>query len=234
MRFEVLILIIMNTPCSDVDAQRLEIEHVHEVYEAIAPHFSSTRYSKWPRVVRFLESIPHGSIIADAGCGNGKYLDISSGLYTIGSDRSKALVSICKRKGKEAIVSDVLSLPYRSECFDAVISIAVIHHLSTETRRREAIKEMLRVLRPSGKMLVYVWAFEQTGRFEGKFEDQDALVPWKLPQRFANENSGSSEYHRYYHLFKEGELEQLVNGFGGEIIEHGYDSQNWFAVVSKS
>ena len=49
-------------------------EHVYDVYEKIAPHFSNTRYKPWPKVQEFMESVPPGSFVADVGCGNGKYL----------------------------------------------------------------------------------------------------------------------------------------------------------------
>lgn len=65
----------------------------------------------------------------------------------------------------------------RSDSFDAVISIAVIHHFSTEKRRLMAIAEMARILRPGGKIMIYVWALEQSQR---QFCAQDVLVPWHL------------------------------------------------------
>ena len=50
---------------------------------------------------------------------------------------------------------------FRSSSFDACISIAVIHHLSTMERRANAIKELLRIVKPRGYVLIYVWALEQ-------------------------------------------------------------------------
>jgi len=47
------------------------------VYDAIAPHFSSTRHSPWPRVCHFLASLAPGDLLADVGCGNGKYLGVN-------------------------------------------------------------------------------------------------------------------------------------------------------------
>ncbi|XP_034614524.1 probable tRNA methyltransferase 9B isoform X2 [Trachemys scripta elegans] len=73
------------------------------------------------------------------------------------------------------MVCHSLCLPYRNECFDAVLSIAVIHHFSTKERRVRAIKEMARTLRVGGQMMIYVWAMEQKRR---KFEKQDVFVPW--------------------------------------------------------
>lgn len=35
---------------TQADLQRLEQEFVHDVYNAIAPHFSATRFAVWPKV----------------------------------------------------------------------------------------------------------------------------------------------------------------------------------------
>lgn len=72
-------------PHNEMEALKLEEEYVHKVYEEIATHFSSTRHSPWPRIVEFLRSLPKGSIVADVGCGNGKYLGINEDLYMVSS-----------------------------------------------------------------------------------------------------------------------------------------------------
>jgi len=54
-----------------------------KVYETIASHFSSTRHSPWPHVVDFINQIPVGSLVADVGCGNGKYLGINPNIYMV-------------------------------------------------------------------------------------------------------------------------------------------------------
>ena len=50
----------------------------------------------------------------------------------MGCDRSFKLCDICSDGGFPVFVCDALQVPLRSECFDACISIAVIHHMSTE------------------------------------------------------------------------------------------------------
>ncbi|XP_006628174.3 alkylated DNA repair protein alkB homolog 8 [Lepisosteus oculatus] len=150
-----------SVPQSDRDASCLENEFVHKVYEEIASHFSSTRHSPWPRVVDFLQSLPTGAILADVGCGNGKYLGLKQDLFAVGCDRSRNLVDICGERSFQVLVSDALEVPLRSGICDACISIAVIHHFSTKERRLAAIKELVRLLRPGGKALIYVWAMEQ-------------------------------------------------------------------------
>lgn len=70
-------LSLPSLPTCHSDAAHLEAEYVHRVYDSIAPHFSSTRHSPWPRVCLFLSSLAPGSMLADVGCGNGKYLGVN-------------------------------------------------------------------------------------------------------------------------------------------------------------
>jgi len=35
-------------------ATSMEKQHVYEVYEKIAPHFSNTRYKPWPKIADFI------------------------------------------------------------------------------------------------------------------------------------------------------------------------------------
>ncbi|XP_012693354.2 alkylated DNA repair protein alkB homolog 8 [Clupea harengus] len=148
-------------PRDDGDASRLEAQFVHQVYEEIASHFSSTRHSPWPRVRDFLLALPAGGLLADVGCGNGKYLGINPEVMSVGCDRSASLVQICIERGFQAFVSDALDVPLRGATCDACISIAVIHHFSTQERRLAAVTELVRLLKPGGRALIYVWAMEQ-------------------------------------------------------------------------
>ncbi|XP_044953055.1 tRNA (carboxymethyluridine(34)-5-O)-methyltransferase isoform X1 [Hordeum vulgare subsp. vulgare] len=148
----------------------IEKKYVHRVYDAIAPHFSSTRFAKWPKVAGFLNALRPGSVVLDAGCGNGKYLGFNPECFYIGCDISPPLIEICAGRGHEVLVADAVNLPYRENVADAAISIAVLHHLSTEDRRRKAIQELIRVVKRGGLVLITVWAVEQ--------EDRSLLNKW--------------------------------------------------------
>uniref|UniRef100_H3DFR2 Probable tRNA methyltransferase 9B n=1 Tax=Tetraodon nigroviridis TaxID=99883 RepID=H3DFR2_TETNG len=161
-------------------ASQLERDHVHSVYDRIAPYFNDSRYRAWPKVRQFLLDTEPGSIVADIGCGNGKYLHINRDVFKLGCDVCRPLVDFAWSQGHEVQVCDGLHLPYRDGCFDAVLSIAVIHHFSTKERRIRAIKEMARTLRAGGRIMIYVWAMEQKRR---KFEKQDIFVPWNPDPR---------------------------------------------------
>lgn len=142
-------------------ALHLEKHHVHQVYEEIADHFSRTRHTPWPRIANFLQEQNPGSLFVDIGCGNGKYFGINKTLFELGSDRSSKLVRICSERNYQVYVGDVLAVPLREGIVDVCLCIAVIHHLATEDRRRQAIVELMKIMRPGGRLLIYVWAKEQ-------------------------------------------------------------------------
>lgn len=145
--------------------------------------------------------------------------------------RSQNLAKIVRDRKFEVNISDCLEIPAPDGRFviifigtayvqDFVISIAVIHHLSSKSRRVAGVKALLETLRPNGKALIYVWALEQKSSRRGWDETspQDVMVPW-------NTREGSKEvtYLRYYHLFREGELEECVAEAGGQIVDGGYE-----------
>lgn len=129
--------------------------------------------------------------------------------------------------------------PLKGEVFDAVISIAVIHHLSTHQRRVQAVRELIRLTKRGGRILVLCWAFEQ----EKKFDTQDVFVEWNNQKKYENDSGKTVRdkqendkkntivYKRYYHLFKQGELQQVIKEAAGEntvrITEEFYEHQNW-------
>ncbi|KAL2019459.1 hypothetical protein VTK56DRAFT_9664 [Thermocarpiscus australiensis] len=207
---------------AEAQADAYERTHVHGVYEAIAPHFSATRYKPWPAVASFLRAQPPGAVGLDVGCGNGKYLGVNPDVFMVGSDRSPSLIALARSRVKQlqeqprnkpksqvdadaegggtggqsggvpvatdVLVADGLSLPFRERAADFVICVAVIHHMSTRTRRQEAIRQLLRCVKAGGnsqtggQVLVYVWALEQGSSRRGWDEggEQDLLVPWVL------------------------------------------------------
>jgi len=73
---------------AEAAAKAMEGVHVHAVYDSIAGHFSSTRFAVWPKVRAFLQSLPPYCVVADVGCGNGKYFGVRTDVAVLGSDRS--------------------------------------------------------------------------------------------------------------------------------------------------
>lgn len=107
--------------------------------------------------------------------------------------------------------------------------------MASRERRVRALQEMARLLVPHGQLLVFVWAFDQGEGSPLRRHDlrpisqdgQDVLVPWKTP-------SSPTPQMRYYHLFKAGELEELVRETGTlRVTESGYDRDNWYCVAEQ-
>lgn len=54
----------------------------------------------------------------------------------------------------QVVTADARGLPFADGGFDAVVSHWVVHNLPTPTDRRAALDEMVRVLRPTGRLLI--------------------------------------------------------------------------------
>lgn len=161
----------------------IEEEHVFKVYDSIALHWHHTRGKRkvhWHRVKAFIETIEAGSFVADIGSGDGKYFGLSPSIYSIGCDRSIKLLEVSRDSKFETFCCDAVKLPLRTGVFDAVLCIAVLHHIATIDRRVSVIRELLRICRPGGRVMLQAWALEQEAHSKKKFDEQDVLVPWKL------------------------------------------------------
>ena len=127
---------------------------VKQTYEDIAIEFSNTRYNIWNCVKKFLDKIEKKSIIGDIGCGNGKNMNYRKDCINIGCDFSTNLVKLCNNKNLNVIIGNILNIPFNDNIFDYTLCIAVIHHLSSKTKRIKAINELLRVTKKGGKILI--------------------------------------------------------------------------------
>ncbi|XP_047027914.1 protein piccolo [Helicoverpa zea] len=156
----------------------LERAYVHDVYEQAGDDGDESSRAPAPGVQAFLSELEPGSLVCDVGCGNGKYLSVNPSVYTVGGDRCTRLTAQARQHNNEVVACDNLCLPFRDESFDAVLSIAVVHHFATVERRAMALRELARVTRIGGRLLLTVWAMEHEGR---NFHSQDVLIPWHRP-----------------------------------------------------
>jgi SAM-dependent methyltransferase len=192
-----------------------------QVYNSIARDFSRTRYKVWDLVATFLDSLPSNTRLLEVGCGNGKNLLYRPDLSTKGLDITSEFLTICRERGIPVAEGDIRTIPEPSNAYDAVLAIAVIHHLPTVAERRQAIAEVWRVLAPGGQALISVWAQQP------RFPTSDQIVPFK-----GREATGE----RYYHFYTAEELkEDLIcvgsAGVSWVILE---DRGNWYVLAGKS
>jgi SAM-dependent methyltransferase len=193
----------------------LENTHVKQIYENIANEFSDKRYTSWDWIDNFIYNIPKKSTILDIGCGNGRnmrYIDYN--FY--GIDNCEKFVELAKKITPNVFLSDMTTLPFPDNYFDAIISIASFHHLSNNTRRLECLGEMKRVLKPNGKILLSIWSINQSHnkKLDNKFTYGINIVPWK-------DNKGNIVGDRYYYIFQIDEIINLLQQF------FNIESYNW-------
>lgn len=146
-----------------------------------------------------------------------------------------------------------------------------------------AIRELKRIVKVGGQVLVTVWAFEQEKK---KYQEQDVMIKWHLQKRFEapakktgqqkskrkgadqspvqasssaptdetvpkepepvaepsqpeqvtpNDSSTAQVLDRYYHLFKQGELDELALEVGGlNIVKSVWDVDNWYLLLERT
>ena len=195
-------------------------------YDKFAEEFSDTRQKPWKEVADFLEGLPKSShtkqpnqnFVLDIGCGNGRHLIEAKkrGLNAVGIDISRNLLKIAKRKAKvPLILGNALALPFKKSAFYNSICIAVVHHFKTEKERIKCMEEIARITKNS--ILASVWAFEQE-KFAAR-KSPDIQLGW------------NKEHPRFYHLFKDGELNKIAEAAGlksGKIWRLG---NNYWAIL---
>ncbi|XP_067145740.1 alkylated DNA repair protein alkB homolog 8 isoform X3 [Apteryx mantelli] len=257
-------------PLSEMEASKLEQEHVHRVYEEIAAHFSSTRHSPWPQIVEFLRSLPKGAIVADIGCGNGKYLGINKDLYM---ERRLAtireLARLLRPGGTALIYVWAMEQEYKKQkskyLKEKNDSKGKEEEINTDTARGLLSDQM-----PDGSSQDSASSDQLLNDSKGKgcdakpvadsrlpvhtnrtsFHSQDLLVPWHLKSDTKKKGAsadilsfpaGSKEsqelspvFHRYYHVFCEGELEAACRSLDCVRVQKSYyDQGNWCVVLEK-
>jgi SAM-dependent methyltransferase len=214
----------------------MEAEFVHATYNSISRQFDGSRFCMWPEVVKFLDSQEGGSLIADIGCGNGKYLDYrASDCIIVACDTSAELLKIARERRAGCLsysLGNMLALPYRAGLFDAVINVAVLHHISTTERRIAAVKELLRIVRPGGRVCISVWADEQVKKSKWQLcnmnnSNTDYMIPF--------DKRNGEVIMRYYHLFTEADFRGVLNECITVAIVESFvfDKDNWIAVLRK-
>ncbi len=106
--------------------------------------------------------------VLDVGCGIGMFLKkfrkLNAEVYGIDVDCEK--VKEAKKKFKNVKIAPSEKLPFRKDTFDIVWLHEVLEHVENDAK---TLEECFRVLRPSGKLVIFapnrLWPFETHGVF---------------------------------------------------------------------
>lgn len=221
------------------------LNKTREDYNLIAEDFSRTREKPWEELKFLFDNylIP-GEKVLDLGCGNGRYFEFfkKRNIDYFGVDSSEKLIEIAKKRNPKARfqTADALNLPFPENYFDKVYSVAVLHQIPSDEFRLQFLKEVKRVLKLGGLLILTVWKFHQPKeRYllfkytilklirKSKLDWKDIFEPW------------GKKTKRYYHWFSENELRNSVKEAGFKIEKIGIvknkkgNRQNIYLIAEK-
>ena len=178
--------------------------------------------------LKYLIDDGRNKLVLEAGCGTGRFCCLLAKDYpnseVVGIDISPNSLKIANFLKKFLQISNVIfemgnlfHIPYPDNYFDVVFNEGVIEHFSLEENPnyKDALKEMIRVAKPKGKIVVGVpnW--------------------YCLPHTFYKwilKKAGKKYQYGYEKSFKESELKNLFSEFGLQeiIVSAFYPSHGFY------
>ena len=127
-----------------------------EYDESLPAHVVEHYLRKRTRFV--VEHCPLGDGL-DVGCGTGVLAArlAGAGFAMTGVDPSDGMLDVLRARSPEvrAVAGSGTALPFPDAGFDLVLSVAVLHHIADPGDVRATLAEMVRVVRPGGRVLVW-------------------------------------------------------------------------------
>ena len=147
--------------------------------------------------------------VLDVGCGLGDLsIRISQQCHEVwGVDVTPEMIQIAEKKValEPANVNfeqaDACDLPFENHCFDTVMSV---NALQTMIQPEMALKEMNRVLKPGGELLLITYCYG-----DSTLSDNESLVDWAVKYRT----------QAVWQTFKVTQLSDLLQANGFEVVE---------------
>jgi ubiquinone/menaquinone biosynthesis C-methylase UbiE len=91
--------------------------------------------------------------VLEVGCGRGELAERMArelSAHVVGLDQSARMVELTAARGVEAIIGDVVDLPFADATFDCAVAAWMLYHASDLD---EALAELRRVLKPGGRLV---------------------------------------------------------------------------------
>ncbi len=132
----------------------IEYEKTYHSIEKTNWWFKSRRHL----ILHYMKEFRPSNIL-DVGCSSGTLMKSLksngfSGVY--GVDISKSAVDKCRKQKLQAFLADAKKTDFKNYFFDAIIAADVLEHTSSDTK---TLREWNRILKPGGKIVLFVPAF---------------------------------------------------------------------------
>jgi len=158
---------------------QLNIKH----YTGEVPYYSYAPFRKVEEAL--LKRLQPGLNILDVGCGSGRFSIncAKRGFNVIGIDIAPDALKAAQKRSQEEkldtitfLLSDMTHMPFQDNKFDYVICPRFsINAVATFPMRKQAIKEMVRVVKPGGKVFIESFNRFYMGHGPGRFI-KDTLI----------------------------------------------------------
>jgi SAM-dependent methyltransferase len=128
----------------------------HEYDDVFPRHVAEHYIQKRTGLIKSL--LPMGGLVLDVGCGTGQLAAAiaAEGYDVFGVDLSASMVARARERGLAGTYAGVTTaLPFADDAFDLALTVATLHHLETRERVAATVREMARVVKRGG--FVVLW-----------------------------------------------------------------------------
>lgn len=223
-------------------------------YSQFSADFSDSRSGERFNLDPFRQYLSDGIGLLDVGCGNGRLANAleQTGLTLdyVGIDGSSELVAYARAQtgALQSIrtsfhVADLTTSTWSSSVsnlapLDAILALAVLHHIPGFDLRSQIVKEIRSLLKPGGIFIMSNWQFTQNDRLRKKIVDwsQVGVDPTRLdPNDYLLDWKRGGTGYRYVHLVTESEVIAIAQAAHLNILAQFYadDDLNLYSILQR-
>jgi ubiquinone/menaquinone biosynthesis C-methylase UbiE len=131
-------------------------DRIAEYYDKVFPEHITDHY--YHKRINFLTGLIKGGKVLDVCSGTGRISEglIGSGFNVVSLDLSRNMLMVRRHvSGYQPVNGISYELPFKSDVFDMVISIASLHHIADRERIQSTISEMKRIIKKGGCIVLW-------------------------------------------------------------------------------
>jgi len=183
-----------------------------QVWNNIAEDWRKFRERTPIEVEEFLKN-KKGKVL-DLGCGSGRNFIKNKNVIFYGVDFSEKMLNFARKNAKKLKIKAKLfksgaeNIPFKDDFFDSAIFISTLHCIDTKDKRRNALKELHRVLKPKAEAIISVW--DKKSKKNISSEAKDGFIIWR---------KNNKKLERYYYFYDKEELKRELEDCGFKFIK---------------